>query len=435
MATTSVWYYVLGKKNKILWDKPRHACYSSITYGALPQNAVAILCYHHKSDTPYTTEQCREWIKHVRSWGFPMQYIGMGHKGLKISKDHHVYRIPILQKGRKIYSSKTWLTSALMMVRYTMESGINSLPEHFFRLLPQLPKTVDTFRLMQYCHRFIHGNSNHSVREFHTQTLITKEEFTQRANKRQYSIYNSNFPSITSLWEGTRVNFTAEQLKDHVTIFNRLINNDLMIKAYVVGGDTDYINWLPNTKACNTLEEADLVVFTGGEDVDPSLYNEPCNKYTSSNIERDLYEQQIFKKAKERNLKMLGVCRGSQFLCVMAGGRLVQHQYNPGTHEMTLLNGTVRISSTHHQAAYPFDLPPGTYNVLGYTQGISPIHLDGEGKELNPPKECEVVHYRNVNALGIQGHPEFDSYQRDPQNNYSLNVLKSLYNRFINDQI
>ena len=55
--------------------------------------------------------------------------------------------------------------------------------------------------------------------------------------------------------------------------------------------------------------QADIVLFTGGEDVDPSLYG--CEKHptTYSNINRDLEEKAIFEKVKPHQL-CLGICRG-----------------------------------------------------------------------------------------------------------------------------
>lgn len=80
-------------------------------------------------------------------------------------------------------------------------------------------------------------------------------------------------------------------------------------KVYVVGGATDYASWIKNHKLVDNLEDADIVLFTGGEDVDPSLYN--CEKHptTWSNIKRDQEELEIFKKIKHNQLA-LGICRG-----------------------------------------------------------------------------------------------------------------------------
>lgn len=204
-------------------------------------------------------------------------------------------------------------------------------------------------------------------------------------------------------------------------------------KVYVVGGGIYYANWL-NFDITNTMENADLVLFTGGEDVDPSFYKERANPKTSSNIHRDRREIMDYVKALDLKIPMLGICRGSQFLCVMNGGRLVQHQENKyGVHPMETTYGRISITSTHHQAAFPFNLPTKDYKILGWTNGISSIHENGYGEEMNPPVECEIVYYPKTRSLGIQGHPEQVMYQKTHPD--SIEVLKVLFDDFINDKL
>lgn len=149
-----------------------------------------------------------------------------------------------------------------------------------------------------------------------------------------------------------------------------------------------------------------LVLFTGGEDVLPSLYGETANKRTSFNSYRDKEECFAFLLAKAYNLPMVGVCRGAQFLCVMAGGRLVQHVSNHGGyHPVKLWDGrVVEMSSTHHQ----MQLPPKDAKILGWMdEPVSPVHLDGNNEEIDVEREVEVAYYPNIHALGMQYHPEF----------------------------
>ena len=184
-------------------------------------------------------------------------------------------------------------------------------------------------------------------------------------------------------------------------------------KVYIVSNDrgqfSEYINWIDGAVPTKKMEDADLVMFTGGEDVTPSLYKEAQHPLTGNNMFRDLSEEAEFKKAQRLGKKMLGICRGSQFLCVMAGGKLVQHQYNPDYLHTILVDDPRRkliISSTHHQAQFPFNLEKDEYKIIGWTKGISPIHQGANFEEMNPEVECEIVSYPKIKALGIQGHPE-----------------------------
>ena len=81
------------------------------------------------------------------------------------------------------------------------------------------------------------------------------------------------------------------------------------IKIYVVGNATNYASWINNHKLVDNIEDADIVLFTGGEDVDPSLYNSKKHPSTYSNIERDKKEKEVFDKIKPTQLA-LGICRG-----------------------------------------------------------------------------------------------------------------------------
>ncbi len=79
--------------------------------------------------------------------------------------------------------------------------------------------------------------------------------------------------------------------------------------VYVVGNDISYISFIKNSKIVSSISDADIVLFTGGEDVDPSLYG--CEKHSStySNLSRDLYEKEIFEQVADNQL-VIGVCRG-----------------------------------------------------------------------------------------------------------------------------
>lgn len=180
------------------------------------------------------------------------------------------------------------------------------------------------------------------------------------------------------------------------------------LKIYHTEGMTGYSNWIENSETVRNLEEADLVIFTGGEDVYPGYYNEPVNPRTYHSRIRDEREIAQFKKALELNIPILGVCRGSQLSCVMAGGKLVQHQNNPSfKHPIKTYNNVELImSSTHHQAQHPFNLPEEDYKILAWSEDIVKYREDGNQQEMETPKDCEIVYYPKINALAIQGHPE-----------------------------
>lgn len=79
-------------------------------------------------------------------------------------------------------------------------------------------------------------------------------------------------------------------------------------KIYVVGNQIDYVNWIENCEIVDHPEKADILFFTGGEDVTPELYGEKVGSYTYSNLKRDVFELNIFDKY--INKHKIGVCRG-----------------------------------------------------------------------------------------------------------------------------
>lgn len=81
------------------------------------------------------------------------------------------------------------------------------------------------------------------------------------------------------------------------------------VKIFVVGGATEYASWIDNHVLVDNIEDADIVLFTGGEDVDPSMYKKEKHPRTFSNIKRDEEEMKIFKSIKPHQLA-LGICRG-----------------------------------------------------------------------------------------------------------------------------
>lgn len=182
------------------------------------------------------------------------------------------------------------------------------------------------------------------------------------------------------------------------------------IKIYVVGNSITYASWINNSEITDNLEEANIVLFTGGEDVTPSLYGKKEHHTTYSNLERDLKEKKIFEKINKNQLA-LGICRGSQFLCVMNGGILVQNCLNHAiydTHCITNDELEVQITSTHHQMQYPFNLSEKDYDILYWASPRLSPYYEGDGiKEV--PVEPEIVYYHKKDlpkCLAIQGHPE-----------------------------
>jgi putative glutamine amidotransferase len=184
------------------------------------------------------------------------------------------------------------------------------------------------------------------------------------------------------------------------------------LKIYCVGA-LNTANWMRGN-TCGSMEKADVVVFPGGCDVNPAMYGEACNPATRFHDDTDARETAEFNKAMKLGKKMVGICRGAQFLCVKAGGKLVQNQNNAWMrHNIFTYDGKIiNVTSGHHQAMYPWGMK-ADFAVLGWTIGLCAWHQGTSfDQELVIGKvpldmEVELAYFPGVNALCIQPHPEW----------------------------
>ena len=160
-----------------------------------------------------------------------------------------------------------------------------------------------------------------------------------------------------------------------------------------------------------TLDALDGVIFSGGGDLDPSLYDaEPHPETDAPKEARDAAELRMLQAALDRDMPVLAICRGSQVLNVARGGDLVQHlpdevgherhKHEPGSfsdHEVevaegsrlgSLLGDRAPVKSHHHQG----------YGRIG--EGLRSVAWaeDGIVEGLEDPEKRF--------ALGVLWHPE-----------------------------
>jgi putative glutamine amidotransferase len=91
----------------------------------------------------------------------------------------------------------------------------------------------------------------------------------------------------------------------------------------VAAAGAEPIDLIPGTRA---LPEVDGLLLPGGWDVDPSFYGESRDdKVGETDPELDETELELFRQAREREIPVLGICRGQQVINVALGGSLVQH--------------------------------------------------------------------------------------------------------------
>lgn len=189
-----------------------------------------------------------------------------------------------------------------------------------------------------------------------------------------------------------------------------------MLKIYVVTDDfkssvvelfskVGVVQSLP--KNYRTIEDfsADVIVFTGGEDINPEKYGgrSPGGFY---NNRRDNWELKVLDDIMDNKLKtkkVLGICRGMQLINVGLGGTLhydiptVFGKGHDGYHKLlhritSKLSFLSMTNSMHHQA---LDLIGSLRNDKYYMIATEP-----------ETGVYEIVLWGNT-MLGVQFHPEF----------------------------
>ncbi len=183
------------------------------------------------------------------------------------------------------------------------------------------------------------------------------------------------------------------------------------------GGIPIIIPPLADTDAIiNTLDIIDGLILSGGGDYDPRYANEePDPKLGEINEERDLPELFITRLAYNRQIPILGICRGIQTLAMALGGKVKQditdiatlnhsqkEERNVPTHnviiekdsilsqlyKLTDKNATLKVNSFHHQAVC--DCGDKFHVVAKSEDGI-----------------VEAIESREFKSIiGVQWHPE-----------------------------
>lgn len=166
--------------------------------------------------------------------------------------------------------------------------------------------------------------------------------------------------------------------------------------------------------AAPSVEEADLVVFSGGSDISPGLYGQQCLPVTHFDAERDKECVKIFDICFKNDIPMFGICRGMQFLHAMAGGELYQDVQNHGGSNHSITTNTheeFMASSIHHQmckedAAICVPLAYATVKGRG-SRYVSWVKTYGRNeKYADHHNDLEAAAYPRIRAFAVQGHPE-----------------------------
>ncbi|WP_213810149.1 gamma-glutamyl-gamma-aminobutyrate hydrolase family protein [Jeotgalicoccus sp. WY2] len=231
-----------------------------------------------------------------------------------------------------------------------------------------------------------------------------------------------------------------------IGITTAIEENNMSLRPHYIEAVTD-LGGVPLLLAKNDDEQSikeqievlDGLYLTGGNDINPSTYNEePHPKLEKVEHGRDEYEIEVIKHAFKRGIPILGICRGSQLLNSLTDGTmyqdleaqyegedLIQHKQKSNRDYLqhsVLIEGSrlhkivgtdkIRVNSHHHQANK--DVDNKDFIVSGRAPDGVIEALEGTG---------------NTFIMGLQFHPE-DSYKFDEPSKKILEAFLSEAQQF-----
>lgn len=201
--------------------------------------------------------------------------------------------------------------------------------------------------------------------------------------------------------------------------------NECNLKALIKSGAIPLM--LPITGDDELIDDylniVDGLYFSGGSDINPLIFGEdPIKQLGEIDYCRDEFEIKLFKKAAEKNMSILGICRGEQVINVASGGNLYQDIYiqkngvnghSPkfssigyAYHSVKIMKDSmlysalkteeINVNSFHHQS------------IKNLAQGFKITALSADGII----EAIESVNHSFI--MGIQWHPEL-MFERYPE--------------------
>ena len=201
-----------------------------------------------------------------------------------------------------------------------------------------------------------------------------------------------------------------------------------------------------HSNAADVMQDIDAVVFTGGEDISPTLFRNPeewhgIEAEKDFNTTRDVSDYLLLSYCIDNDIPTLCICRGAQMLGVVAGAPLIQdiptyyaglgidynytHRYNKSnpdaakeyishpsvvTRKNSLFYDIIKADtlhgcpSWHHQAIGDLSNTSAVVTATTISQGVEIV----EALEI-PDKEFIV---------GVQFHPEYVMAKEDSEGKY-----------------
>ncbi len=217
--------------------------------------------------------------------------------------------------------------------------------------------------------------------------------------------------------------------------YRRTYVNEDYVKSVILAGGVPLLLPLTNDPEiikgyCDLI---DGLVLSGGHDVSPLAYGEqPLQKLGHTLPERDVFDKMLIENAFEKELPILGICRGLQILNVTLGGTLYQdldyipdcnikhdqfHDPSLPTHEIAISEGSmlhkimndtrIKTNSFHHLA------------IKNLAEGLVVSARSDDGI-------IEAVEHEDYEfVIGVQWHPEMMAATDDKMNGLFESLIQT----------
>lgn len=177
----------------------------------------------------------------------------------------------------------------------------------------------------------------------------------------------------------------------------------------------NYVRWITAFGAIpeitgnpEDLAACDALLLPGGGDITPAFFGEQNHGSRNIDTRLDILQFQALDLALERNMPVLGICKGMQVINVGLGGSIIQDLDPYARKRHAYENG-----DRHHASAIRKD--SWLYRLYGCKTIVNSAHHQALGRlgrgldvvQVCPADGCvEAISHESLPVIGVQWHPE-----------------------------